>query len=569
MMRARTTKSKAINVQQEAYIAAATTSASDNDVITANECQRKHRRRKIGPINYMKLCAGTCFSIVMMVFMALVDFQPANKIQKEPLIHKVLKRRGSDQDEWPPPTNNGSICWFDGQCMERTVCSPNEESFGTCVSFGLQSNTEKGPEPAAQACVDACVAELQVDEHFYHETWPNVQASYNFDSDSYPSGCTVIFKREPQGNHFIYLDELDRNAPPHIEVSPSVKQWVDHRFRHVKRVDPLNDDANDSRWMALCSHPCETDSDCMTRMSKTAFVCLQGSCQRNVDYWPHQNVTIVTGATSSYFHGLTNLVASANYWAPFAKVVVYNLGGLEQTEKDEIRSWPNVLSLEWPDGVPKDLPPHVHEGKKYAWKPPIVNETLHKYGSIFWLDAGSTLTGPIEPAIDVLHRQGIFLVKGQDTDMQLSHPGSYEWFGYDKSTMATGPHFSGNTQAFLYPSRYVSSVVIPNAACALDIDCIAPEGSFIRNHRYDQTTISILAYQPKVQLGHYTEFLAADQRQLNDDLSKPSFKFVWTSRQGCQYYAMKDFSDNRTISDYAMKLRGRGRRGRLFATGHR
>lgn len=169
-----------------------------------------------------------------------------------------------------------------------------------------------------------------------------------------------------------------------------------------------------------------------------------------------------------------------------------------------------------------------------------VNETVHKYKSIFWMDAGSTLTGPVDPIEKILRIQGIMLVKGQDLNMRLSHPGTYTWFGYDKETMATGPHYSGNTQAFLHPSRYTEKIVIPNAKCALDANCIAPPGSALHGHRYDQTSISILAYAPKTQLPHYTEYLAAQVTQLNPDLSKPSFKLVWTARQGCSFYATNE-----------------------------
>jgi hypothetical protein len=146
----------------------------------------------------------------------------------------------------------------------------------------------------------------------------------------------------------------------------------------------------------------------------------------------------------------------------------------------------------------------VSKGKLFAWR--IVNKTLHKYKSIFWLDAGSTVAGPITPIEDVIQRTGLMLVKGQDNDMkEKSAEATYEWFNATKATFKAGPH-SINTQAFLYPSGYVESVVLPNALCAMDPNCITPPGANLANHRYDQTTISILAYRPKVRAPHYTEY---------------------------------------------------------------
>jgi len=247
-------------------------------------------------------------------------------------------------------------------------------------------------------------------------------------------------------------------------------------------------------------------------------------------------MVLVTGANSAYFGGLQNLVSSARYWAPNHRVVVYNLG-LGESQKNMIESWPNVLSLEWKTGIPDEYPDHVKVPQVYAWKPLIIKETLEKYKFIFWLDAGSTLSGPVKPVENILKRNGLFLVKGQDADMtKWAHPDMYQWFGFDKETMTVGPSFSGNTQAYLYPSRFVETIVNKQAACALDKKCISPRGSDLTNHRYDQTALSISSYNPVVRAPHHTEYLSASISDLRSSLSNPSFRIVWTARQSCRYY---------------------------------
>jgi hypothetical protein len=156
---------------------------------------------------------------------------------------------------------------------------------------------------------------------------------------------------------------------------------------------------------------------------------------------------------------------------------------------------------------------------------------------IFWLDAGNTLKGPITPIEDIVKRNGIVLFHGQDESMTpRAHEKSYEWFNFTKSSMATGPHISGNTQAFLSPSRYVESLVNCNARCAMDPNCIAPEGASLLNHRYDQTTLSLCAYHPKVWPTHHTEYLAASINQVPRDPRTPSYQMVYTARQGENAY---------------------------------
>ncbi|KAL3923159.1 MAG: hypothetical protein SGILL_001818, partial [Bacillariaceae sp.] len=235
-------------------------------------------------------------------------------------------------------------------------------------------------------------------------------------------------------------------------------------------------------------------------------------------------MVIVSGADQNYYSALRNFAASLKYWAPQRKLVVYNLGMSALALKD-IKKWTNVIALKWEDGIPKSLPSHVSNLKNYAWKSIIINETVHEYKSIFWLDAGATFTGPIDAIEEIVHRNGIFLVRGQDDDMKrLSHPDTYKALGYDKETFRAevgggkSPHFAGGIQGHVLGSRFIDSIVIPNAKCALQAECIAPPGSSLRNHRYDQTSLSILAYQTTVQATHYTEYLAAGRDQLHSDL---------------------------------------------------
>jgi hypothetical protein len=494
-------------------------------------------------------------AVLLCTFLALVNKAPAaesdvrlGKLATEP------KRAGVR-----PTEIGGASCRYDGHCeVSRTCAVAADGTRGVCEPFAARGDAKKR-SAASKSCFDACLKELRIDEHWYQEQWTVVDWSEDLASQGRPNGCLIVYHREPQGNRFNYLNEEDRQKKPLYEgIPPSLVDWVKNRFRHIKRVDPLSSRVDDNRWVALCTAPCAVDADCATKNDgdTPGFACREGACLRNPQFWGPEvpasdtsrdemedaaDMVLVTGVTSGYYEGLVNLAASARYWAPQYKMVVYNLGGLSAGQIAAARSWSNVIAVEWEGGIPDRYPPHVHAGKIYAWKPIIVNETVHKYGSVFWLDGGSTLAGPIQPVQEALQHQGIALMKGQDLDMrEMSSDKSFKWFGYDKSTMAVGPHFSGNTQAFLHPSRYTDTVVIPNARCALDPSCIAPPGSGLGDHRYDQTTISILAYQPKVRLPHYTEFLAADQGQLNPNLTLPSFKFVWTARAGCSFYSDRD-----------------------------
>lgn len=480
----------------------------------------------------------------------------------------------------PPSSDSGNVdvvvrCRYHGNCPVHTACE-----HGLCLPYlgeddgGANDGTSGGDNNTAQQirqslCVDACLDELRADEWYLHEMEPKAIRSHVVAPNN-GHGCVIRYRR---------VRPAEGTEPPR-----TIEEWMQGRLRRVVRVDPaptttaaavggqqqhplLPAWAASREWVALCDHPCKSNSDCPAAGDGDNTICTgrpkqdnvspiipnsplscrqkpasEGGTMQQEQQQPRKpaDMVVVSGADSSYFGGLKNLAASVKFWAPQRKIVIYNLG-MTEAQLDEIKGWSNLKALRWPEGIPQSLPPHVNMLKNYAFKPIAINETVHDYGSILWLDAGSTLTGPADPVEDILRWNGIFLAKGQDNSMTpMSHPDTYQWFGYNnKDDFRMGlqsPHFSGNFQAHLYPSRYIDSIVIPNAKCALDSACIEPPGSSLSNHRYDQTTLSILAYQEAV--GHYTEYLAADRQQLNDDLSKPSHRMiVWSARQGCTHYS--------------------------------
>ena len=573
-----------------------TNGTDDHEDINAKTKRSKRRRghgkRQRPKPNGWKICAGGILSVGLLAFMSIWDVSYDGSLERNSATTSMTNHASS----------KGPLCQYDGHCPERSICAvrTNQDTnlAGQCQPFvnntilppskSISSKSRSPPPTASVHCYDTCLQELRLDEHFYHASWPLVDHSFDVTQlPGLPKGCAIVFQRQkedPSTSSIVNeLQNFDTQHPPdkkglYKDVKKSIVDWVEHkRFQYLKRVDPY--DSNGDRWIAYCTQTCRTDVDCQTHVSDpqlpaasrrsffsfpgwnnqpNGFICNEHkACVRNPDYWdkPQSNVDLprpvifVTALTGPFYEALLNLAASIRFWAPNHKMVVYNLGDLSEAQLKAIQSWSNVESVEWWDGIPAQYPDHVRKAKNYAWKPLIVNETLHKYKHIFWLDAGSTLVGPIDHAIQITQQQGIMLMKGQDDDMRgMSFPETYQWFGFDKDTMDVGGHFSGNTQAYLSPSRYVDSIVRRNAECALDADCIAPPRSNKSTHRYDQTSLSVLAYSPNIRLPHYTEFLAAHREQLNDNLRDPHFRFAWSSRYRCHYFTTFDKESRAGVS---------------------
>jgi hypothetical protein len=442
----------------------------------------------------------------------------STRIKSDTVKPSQLKKKKNSIIDVPPavPGIIGQSCRYHGHCGIGTICNwISDSSDGATCQVLNQDFIASTLEDSL--CAQRCLTGLPSDAVLLATSVsPKVSGKR-----TNPSGCALTFQRK-YGHKREGFDTIIYEA--------ALKNQL------VVRMDPIL--SRPQHWIALCYDSCD-NSDC----GAPGFICQNSVCLRNYNdkiTTPSDSsgseMVIVTGADSSYFRSLINLAGSIRYWAPTLKLVIYNLGMTDE-QLSTIDQWGNVLELKWREGIPSHFPGHFTILKGYAWKPVAINESVHQYKQIFWLDAGSTVTGPITPAINITRNTGIFLVKGQDLDMKpQSHPGIFTAFGYDKDSFQAGPHYSGNTQAYLYPSRYIDTVVIPNALCALQERCIMPIGSDLSNHRYDQSSLSILAYRKDLKIPDYTQFLAAGRNQLSDDLKLPSSMFIWTSRGSCSEF---------------------------------
>lgn len=346
-------------------------------------------------------------------------------------------------------------CRYHGNCPVGEACHD-----GLCSPFRKASKSIVVDKGRHDLCLESCLNELKADEWYYHGSLPVVQRGESSDI-----GCVLTYQRQRK-----------EKASPEKWTPPSVDEWLQQRFRRVVRTDPSLPSELGAKglfWNAFCGFPCSSEKDCphhsLTCEGRAASDTPPGilsspkTCSFSEDAKFSNDMMIISGADIGYFYALENFAASLRFWSPDSQLVVYNLG-LSEDQISRIERWPNVHSIHWRDGFPKSYPPHVQNLKNYAWKSLAVNESVHEYKSIFWLDAGATFTGPLDPIQDILHRDGIFLVKGQDDNMKwLSHPSTYEWFGIDKETFVGGPHFAGGIQGHVYPSRFTDAIVLPNA----------------------------------------------------------------------------------------------------------
>ncbi|KAJ8018327.1 hypothetical protein HOLleu_43746 [Holothuria leucospilota] len=56
-------------------------------------------------------------------------------------------------------------------------------------------------------------------------------------------------------------------------------------------------------------------------------------------------------------------------------------------------------------------------------------------------------------------------------------------------------NLSGGLMLVVNSSTVQSKIMRPWLRCALDVTCIAPDGANLRNHRFDQSALSLIAFK--------------------------------------------------------------------------
>lgn len=227
---------------------------------------------------------------------------------------------------------NTVFCQHHGNCPIGTVCA----TYHKCLPYESISSSVPSNFPRLEACIDACLKELTVEEGYQYQSRPVMQSTS--EAREPHSGCVVYYHREKL---------TDYKEPERLYI-------LAQRERSVVRVDPTL--GQPGHWMALCRHPCQRNGDCergLECMGRKAYdesppkqnhYNFTKTCQPEFEVEPVRDPVIASGADSKYFSALRNMAASVRYWAPQSKLLIFNLG-MTLEELRRVKSWPNLEKL--------------------------------------------------------------------------------------------------------------------------------------------------------------------------------------------------------------------------------
>ena len=202
----------------------------------------------------------------------------------------------------------------------------------------------------------------------------------------------------------------------------------------------------------------------------------------------YTDLYLITYANQRFFKALKNLIGSVHFWEPDLRIVIYDVG-MSGSQVHEILNWKNVLYKQFNFSL---YPPHVKQLKNYAFKPIIWNETFHNYGYIFVQDAGQEFRKKIDPIRKIMQKEGFFSTI--PTDLSHSKAHTHPLTERYLNITLQKPHCEGGIIGFKkdHPrGEDIRRLIHDAVVCSLVEQCIAPAGSSVANHFFDQVMLTL------------------------------------------------------------------------------
>ncbi len=203
---------------------------------------------------------------------------------------------------------------------------------------------------------------------------------------------------------------------------------------------------------------------------------------------------IVTGADSSHFNSLVNLLNSIKKYEPDTTTKIFNLGMSDQ----EIAYLKSTFNFHFIDFEFNKYPKFVSEIDNsnklgsYAWKPIIVyNEYINSGKNLLWLDAGCLLTRKLSLLKKLILKNGFYSPQSSNKVKDWTHFRTVEKLNYPEKLLNEN-NFSSGLVGLASNHEIIEDLVSEWYKNSLDKETIAPEGSSRLNHRQDQAVLTLL-----------------------------------------------------------------------------
>ena len=244
-----------------------------------------------------------------------------------------------------------------------------------------------------------------------------------------------------------------------------------------------------------------------------------------------KNLVIVSGSDYTHFESTINLFKSLYKYENNSNLVFYDLGlnELQKKEFKEIFKKVTFVPFDF-SSYPKFLSERDSDNKLgwYGWKPLIIKECIEKYKcNTLWLDSGCIITKKLNLIRKCLSVKGIYVALSVGRVKDWTHETSIKTLEFPNYYL-NKKNFAGGLVGF-NPNKTNSMKLLNNwSHYSMKKNALYPNGSSRKNHRQDQSILTMLIYISKLNYFITKTHNIFGIRIHND----PNKIYIWPSSEG-------------------------------------
>ena len=199
---------------------------------------------------------------------------------------------------------------------------------------------------------------------------------------------------------------------------------------------------------------------------------------------------VVSAISSNHYNEEQDMIATAQHFFPNSRIIIYDIG-LKQTEINTLKKYCNVEVRTFPFDK---YPPHVKNLHTYAWKPLIIQAAAQEADFIFWADSSVRFVKNFD---DTFSKLDDFPIKGHLHPIckivHVTHDATLKYLNVTREML--GQVVGIEAGIMLIKTNEVAMHVLNLwRSCALEVSCIAPEGSRVSPCDYGKGKPTTIAY---------------------------------------------------------------------------
>ena len=201
-------------------------------------------------------------------------------------------------------------------------------------------------------------------------------------------------------------------------------------------------------------------------------------------------ISIVTGASENHSQSVLQLLKSIKIYAPHHRTIVYDFGGLD---KVNLPKW--VIKRKYDYSRHPDWHDITKRAGEYAWKPQVIWEVLNEFkDTTLWLDAGDLLHSALESQVSrIINSHGFYSPKSSGTVSEWTSAETLFRLRCDSKFIRERANRNGAIIGFKWSHDIARNLAYQWMLQSSKKEIIAPISSSRKNHRQDQSVLSVLS----------------------------------------------------------------------------